>query len=174
MKRLVVMRHAKSDWSSGARRDHDRPLSGRGKRAAERMGRLLSEIDQAPDLVVTSSAVRARRTAEIAAGAGRWGATIEVEPELYGTSPPAALTVVARTPDSVERLMIVGHEPTWSALVHELTGGAVQMKTATVAIIDLYLGTSWSWREPPTGELVAVLQPRHFSGVAVGEPDGEE
>lgn len=174
MKRLLVMRHAKSDWSSGARRDHDRPLNGRGKRAAQRMGRLLSELNEAPDLVVTSSAKRARRTAELAAGAGDWGVAIEVEPDLYGTSPSAALTVVARTPDSVDRLLIVGHEPTWSALVHALTGGAVQMKTATVAIIDLFLGATWSWNEPPTGELVAVLQPRHFSDVPVSRLDEEQ
>ena len=163
MKRLLVMRHAKSDWAAGALLDHDRPLNARGKRAAERMGALLAEIDQVPELVVSSSAVRARRTAELAAAAGDWPGPIEIEPELYGTSAGGALRVVAATPDSVERLMVVGHQPTWGALVAELTGGAVQMKTATVAIVDLMLGREWAFDEPLQGELVALLQPRHFA-----------
>ena len=126
------------------------------------MGTLLADIGQVPELVVTSSAVRARRTAELAAEAGAWGAAIEIEPDLYGTSADATLRIVSSTPDNIDRLMIVGHEPTWGAVVAALTGGAVQMKTATIAIIDVMLGQSWSSPEPLHGELVALLQPRHF------------
>ncbi|HSF84438.1 MAG TPA: histidine phosphatase family protein [Acidimicrobiia bacterium] len=163
MKRLLVMRHAKSDWSAGALRDHDRPLNARGVEAARRMGTLLEEIGQVPDLIVSSSAVRARRTVELAAEAGEWGAPIRIEPGLYGTSAASAMRVVSTTAETVERLMIVGHQPAWGALVADLTGGAVQMKTATVAIIDLMLGRSWKLHEPAHGELVALLQPRHFA-----------
>lgn len=163
MKRLLVMRHAKSDWSAGALRDHDRPLNARGTAAAKRMGTLLTEIGQAPQLVVSSSAVRARRTAELAAAAGAWDAALEIEPDLYGTSAGGALRRIGATADDIERLMIVGHQPAWGAVVAELTGGAVQMKTATVAIIDLMLGRTWASDEPLYGELVALLQPRHFT-----------
>lgn len=167
MKRLLVMRHAKSDWSAGAATDHERPLSRRGVAAARRMGEVLDAIAEVPDLVVSSSAVRARTTAELAAEAGGWSTPISIEPELYGASPTSTLRIVARTSDDVERLMIVGHQPTWGGVVHALTGAAAQMKTATVAIIELMLGASWWSDEPPFGELVAVLQPRHFSHVAI-------
>ncbi len=162
MKRLLIMRHAKSDWSAGFARDHDRPLAGRGTRAAELMGRLITECDQEPDLVVTSSAVRARTTAELAAAAGSWDCPIEITEALYGTSPQGALSVVRQTSDNIDRLMIVGHEPTWSGLVHTLTGGTVQMKTATVVIVDLLVGRSWDGGDLMQGEIVAVLQPRLF------------
>ncbi len=163
MKRLLVMRHAKSDWSAGVSLDHDRPLNRRGTKAARRMGRLLTEIDEVPELTITSSAVRARHTAELAAEAGAWGTPVEVEPDLYGTSVEGTLAVVAGAAESVDRLMIVGHQPTWGGVVFALTGASVQMKTATVAIVELMLGRSWESVEPPMGELAALLQPRHFT-----------
>lgn len=163
MKRLFVMRHAKSDWSAGAANDHERPLNGRGTRAAGAMGRLLTEIGQVPELIISSSAVRARTTAELAARAGGWDAPIVVEPALYGTSPEGALRVVTTAPQHVASLMVIGHEPTWSGFVALLTGGAVQMKTATVAIIDVMVGGSWDIDISTHGELVTLLQPRHFA-----------
>lgn len=169
MKRLLVMRHAKSDWDAGYARDHDRPLSKRGKRAAATMGRLLADIQEVPELVVSSSATRAHTTADLAAHAGSWMCPIEVSGDLYGTSPGEALRIIHRTPDQVDRLMVVGHEPTWSGLVHRLTGGAVQMKTATVVIIDLLVGRSWDSGDMVQGEIVAVLQPRHFEYVRTDE-----
>ncbi len=157
------MRHAKSDWGASAPSDHQRPLNRRGRRAAETMGRLLAGIGEIPELAISSSAVRARRTVEIAAETGEWGTEIEVTDDLYGTSPDGALAVIASAPDDVDRLMVVGHEPSWSGLVHRLTGAAVQMKTATVAIIDVYTGRSWTGADQFQGEIVTVLQPRHFS-----------
>jgi phosphohistidine phosphatase len=173
VKRLLIMRHAKSDWNAGARRDHERPLNRRGRNAAALMGRLLTQIDEVPDLVVTSSAMRARTTAEIAAEAGGWRAPVQVSEELYDTTPGEAVGQIGATPDEVERLMLVGHQPTWGGLVHRLTGATVQMKTATVAVIDLYLGTSWDVDEPVIGEIVTVLQPRHFADAAVGDDTGQ-
>ncbi len=164
------MRHAKSDWGAGAPSDHQRPLNRRGRRAAETMGRLLAGIGEVPELAISSSAIRARRTVEIAAASGEWDTEIEVTDDLYGTSPHGALAVIATAPDEVERLMVVGHEPSWSGLVHRLTGAAVQMKTATVAIIDVYTGRSWTGAGRLQGEIVTVLQPRHFAdgGAAIG------
>lgn len=126
------------------------------------MGKLLSRLGETPDLIVTSSAVRARETALLAADAGEWGCeTIEVD-DLYGTSAGGALRVASRTPDAVDRLMLVGHQPTWGYLVRALTGAAVEMKTATVAAVDLRMA---SWRHAPeaAGTLAYLLQPRLFS-----------
>ncbi len=127
------------------------------------MGELLARTGEYPDLVLTSSAVRARRTAELADAAGGWGAEIRVHPELYGASPDGALQVARSAPDGLERVMLVGHEPTWSMLVHQLTGGRVAVKTATVVGIDI---ASIRWDSLPRsgGTLSYVLQPRMFSG----------
>lgn len=160
MRRLMVMRHGKSDWSIGAP-DHQRPLNERGRRAADAMGRLLAGMGEAPGHVITSSAVRANTTAQRAGEAGDWDAEVQVTRDLYMTDPFGALEVVVGAP-AVERLMVVGHEPTWSALVAHLTGARAAMKTATVAIIDVHVA-EWANALEAGGELVALLQPRHFT-----------
>jgi phosphohistidine phosphatase len=159
------MRHAKSNWHSGATSDHERPLNERGLEAARTMGVVLARMGEVPDLAMTSSAVRARTTVDEAARAGRWASEIRVERGLYGTSPDGALGIISRAPDEVERLMVVGHQPAWGGLVFQLTGAATQMKTGTIAIIDLMLGSSWRPDDVLAGELVALLQPRHFADV---------
>ena len=161
--RLIIMRHGKSDWDGPASSDHDRQLAGRGIKAARRMGVVLGRMGEAPDLVLTSSAIRAKRTAEIAHEAGDWGAPIRVHPELYGTSPDGALSVARSAPDGMERVMLVGHEPTWSMLAYQLTGGRVMVKTATVVGIDM-AGSSWSRLPTSGGSIAYVLQPRLFEG----------
>lgn len=173
MKRLLVMRHAKSDWHAGAATDHERPLNRRGVEAARTMGFVIAQIDEIPDLVITSSAVRARRTVELAAEAGEWSSEIVVDRTLYGTSPQGALALIVRASQDVERLMVVGHQPAWGGLVHELTGGSVQMKTATIAIIDFAAEGSWRGSNTVSGELVAVLQPRHFTESGWAASDAE-
>lgn len=161
MKRLMIMRHGKSDWYAGAASDHARPLNRRGTKAAMTMGRVVHKMGEVPDLIYTSSATRARETALLAADAGDWGCEMIDVDDLYGTSAGGALAVAAQAPDVIERLMLVGHEPTWSYLVHSLTGASVEMKTATVAAIDLTM-SSWKHAPEATGTLAFLLQPRMF------------
>jgi phosphohistidine phosphatase len=162
MKRLLILRHGKSDWYAGAATDHERPLNKRGTGAAMTMGRVLTRIGEQPNLIFTSSAVRARETALLASDAGGWECEMVELDELYGTSAAGALEVAARAPDEVERLMLVGHEPTWSYLVYALTGASVQIKTATLAAVDL---DAMSWDEAPIapGSLAYLLQPKLFT-----------
>lgn len=162
MRRLILFRHGKSDWHAPSGSDHDRPLNRRGTAAAETMGRVLTRAGLVPDHVITSSAVRARTTLELARSAGGWGSTIEESGTLYGTTAGGALSVAAEAPADVESLMLVGHEPTWSDLAHHLTGGYVTVKTATVIGIDLPID---SWRHVDTrGSLAFLFQPRDFTG----------
>ena len=162
MRRLILMRHGKSDWDAPFGSDHERPLSKRGVRAATVMGGVLANAGLVPDHAITSSAVRARTTLELAMEAGSWDSTMEVSGALYGTSPGGALEVAAGAPPEAEALMLVGHEPTWSALAYHLTGGAVQMKTATVVGIDIPVD-GWHRLPAVNGDLAFVLQPRHFT-----------
>lgn len=161
MKRLMILRHAKSDWNAGASSDHQRPLNRRGTAAAMTMGKVLADMGETPDLIYSSSAQRARETAMLANESGDWGCEIVEIDELYGTSAGGALQIAAAAPDTVERLMLVGHEPTWGYLVRSVTGAAVTMKTATVAGIDLRMET-WKHAPDATGALAYLLQPRLF------------
>jgi phosphohistidine phosphatase len=126
------------------------------------MGRLLASEGHVPQLVVTSSAVRARSTASLANEAGDWGAEVVLEPGLYGSGADAAVQVAASSPN-VDRLMLVGHQPTWSILVSILTGSSVDMRTATAAVIDFDV-SEWSEVVGATGEVVAEYQPRDYEG----------
>ncbi len=162
MKRLIILRHAKSDWYAGAASDHARPLNRRGTAAAITMGRVLARIGEVPDLVYTSSATRAKETVLLAADAGDWDSEVQEVDDLYDASANAALKVAARAPDNVERLMLVGHQPAWGYLVRSVTGAVVNMKTATVAGIDMHLD-SWQHAPEAMGSLTYLLQPRMFN-----------
>jgi phosphohistidine phosphatase len=162
MKRLLLMRHAKSDWGAAFRSDRERPLNRRGTAAAMTMGRLLARVGEIPDLVYASSAVRATETALLAAASGDWGIEPVTFEELYGASPDDTLAVVGGAPAAVDRLMIVGHQPTWGQLLQSLTGSAAQIKTATVAAVDLAID---AWDQAPwsRGALAYLLQPKLFT-----------
>jgi len=160
MKRIYLLRHAKSDWSADYEADHDRPLNKRGRGAAQQMGEFLTAIEQAPDLVVTSSAVRARDTAELAMSAGSWSCPVEVTRDLYAASPSAVMQLVHIHTGSHDRLLLVGHQPTWSELVSALIGGGVvRMPTAAIARVDLDID-GWAEVEFGAGTLSWVVTPK--------------
>ncbi len=159
MKRLILLRHGKSDWDAGAPSDHARPLAQRGVRAARAVGHFLARSGAVPDLVRTSSAVRARTTAELAAEAGRWPCPIEVVAALYGASPGDVVRLVREQPEEAGSVMLVGHEPTWSSLASLLTGGArFRVKTATAIALDFTSG--WAGVSPGDAEVGWVIQAR--------------
>lgn len=160
MRTLLLMRHGKSDWNADYDGDHDRPLNERGVRSAHVIGRVLTEERETPDLIITSTAVRARTTAQLAVEAGGWDCEIVLEPRLYGSGADVAVQVAAAAPQ-VGRLMLVGHQPTWSILVGVLTGDQVDMKTATVASIGFDID-DWSQLASARGTVDAVYQPRDY------------
>jgi phosphohistidine phosphatase len=164
MKTLLVMRHAKSEWGAAFGDDHERPLTRRGMKAARRMGAWLSASDAVPDLVISSTAVRALTTVELAAEAGEWGCKIVTSRDLYTGGPETVLEAIREIDDSVGRLLIAGHEPTWSTLVGWLIGGGrVKMPTAAVACLDLPEG-GWIDLAPATCELRWLVTPKTLKG----------
>ena len=153
MPELLIMRHAKSDWGVGLSSDRERPLAKRGVKAARRMGRFISKIGAVPELVLSSPAERAKTTAELAAKSGRWGVGVAIVPSFYGGMWTDVVAGVLAAGASVERVLVVGHEPTWSDLVSVLTGGnQVAMPTAGLACVGIP-GTGWSKLGPGCGEL---------------------
>jgi phosphohistidine phosphatase len=161
MRRLYVLRHAKSDWTVGAR-DHARPLNGRGVRSAEAIGRVLGQAGEKPAKIVSSTATRARSTAELVMDAAGWDLPLVLSDDLYLTSVAGTLDVVAAEGGELDSLMIVGHEPTWSNVIEYLTGGIVEVKTATVVALDTHGG--WTTLRERSCSLGFILHPRLFMG----------
>ena len=89
MKTLLILRHAKSSWKEQDLQDHDRLLNKRGKNDAPRMGKLLKDENLIPDLIMSSTAVRAKKTAELVAKACKYKGKIVLNHSLYGTEHPA-------------------------------------------------------------------------------------
>lgn len=154
MKRLLLLRHAKSSWDDGSLPDHERPLNNRGKKAAPRMGRFLRDRKLVPDLILSSTAVRARKTAEAVAEAGGYSGETRLVERLY-LATPGTLLEVAQTepPDSVQRLMLVGHNPGMEDLVAILAGRRERFPTAALAVFDFEID---GWRSLELGRPVKL------------------
>jgi phosphohistidine phosphatase len=163
MKTLILFRHAKAGWDLESGDDHERPVADRGQKAARTMGRFLSQAQQVPDAVITSSAVRARTTVELAAAAGDWKCPVRVTRALYEATPFAVLEEVRAEPPERTSLLLAGHEPTWSELVSLLIGGGtLGMPTACMARIDFGV-ECWKAIDYGIGNLAWLLPAKVFT-----------
>ncbi|HJS20115.1 MAG TPA: histidine phosphatase family protein [Anaerolineales bacterium] len=159
MKTLLLLRHAKSSWKQADLADHDRPLNKRGKQTAPRMGALLREEDLVPDLILCSSAMRAHKTALLAAEACSYTGEIQQTRQLYHAEPQDFIEVLRQAAEENIRVLVVGHNPGLEMLVEELTGEAEVMPTAALAHIELSL-ERWSDLDLETEcRLVKVWRP---------------
>lgn len=164
MKRLLVMRHAKSSWDEAGVSDHDRSLNKRGLRAAPAMGNWLCEHGIIPQLVVTSSAKRARMTTDLVVDrleeASGSHIKVQVDTQLYLGTPKAWLSQVPAYCAAEDCVMIVGHNPGYENLIFELTGQVADMPTAAIAVIDIPIDDWSQMITPPRAELVHVWRPK--------------
>lgn len=159
MKTLLVLRHAKSSWKEEGVSDHDRPLNKRGKRDAPRVGELLLDEGLKPELIISSTARRARKTASKVASQCGYQGIIELQGTLYLAPPGAYLETLRKVDDALDRVLVVGHNPGLEQLVAQLTGQHTPLPTATLAQIELDITR---WRDINTqtrGNLIAVRQP---------------
>jgi phosphohistidine phosphatase len=130
------LRHASaSDRETWDRPDEGRPLTEKGRRQAERLGRFLAAAGFTPDAVITSPLVRARETAEIVAGLV--GVTPRIEPRLGEPLDLATLDAILDDAGNPRRPMIVGHDPDFSELVSELVGAPILMRKGALARVDV-------------------------------------
>ena len=160
MARLYVLRHGKSDWGTGDP-DHERPLNERGVRASVAIGEALRRAREQPDLILSSSAVRALTTAGLVREAAGWDVPLDTTRDLYDTSVDGTLSVLSDVGGDMERLMIVGHQPAWGEVVGYLTGARVTMKTGAVAALDTDAG--WKTLREDCCTIGFVLHPRLFT-----------
>jgi phosphohistidine phosphatase len=161
MKTLLLMRHAKSSWKDEMLADHDRPLNKRGKRDAPRMGMLMREEGLAPDLILSSSAMRAFRTAELAAEACGFDGEILVNRDLYAAGPESFFEALEQIPDECNLVLAIGHNPGMEELLEGLTDEVQAMPTAALAQIELDID-HWADLQEKSGRLVELWLPRNL------------
>lgn len=161
MKTLLILRHAKSSWDHPELADHDRPLNRRGFRDAPRMGRLLARRDVVPELILTSTANRARTTAELVAEASGFAGTFEEVPTLYHAGPETYFEVVRASAGDEDRVMVVGHNPGIQRLVAWLGGADERMPTAALAHVEIDVD-GWEGLDGAASRLVSLWRPREL------------
>ncbi len=161
-KTVLLFRHGKSDWNASYGRDHDRPLNSRGKRASRAMGRWLANTGPLPELILCSTAVRARATCDRARAAGAWTSDVRYERELYHAVPDVLLHYLQEVSDSIQTVMLVGHQPTWSMTATLLSGRPIDLfPTASMTRVDLSID-SWAHTMPGTGKLIWHQLPKRL------------
>ncbi len=162
MKQLLIMRHAKSDWNNSAQSDFERPLNERGRKSAPYMGQQLSKLGLVPDLIITSTAVRAQETCDAVAEACKIGEEkIDRNRDLYDGYIEEVRDVIKNTDDSINRLMIIGHNPTWTNLVTHFADTYSEMKTAEICVLE-FPGDKWKDISKKSCKLVKKMIPKVF------------
>lgn len=137
MKELILVRHAKSSWRDPSLDDHSRPLNKRGKRDAPEMGERLARRGCNPDLLISSSADRALKTARTIAGKlGYPRERIQVEERIYHAGVAELLAAIRGVDESVETLMMFGHNPGFTQLAN-LLGPRDIFNMPTCAVLHL-------------------------------------
>lgn len=167
MRTLTLLRHAKSAWDDPVERDFDRPLNGKGRRAAARMGRYMAEQALSFDRVIASPALRVIQTIEgVEDGYGQPLSTV-YDKRIYMASAATLLDVVRGTDDGCRRLLMVGHNPGLEdlvlLLVPESAGGAreeVEVKYPTATIVELSFEGSWADLDERMAVLTRFSRPR--------------
>ncbi|MCJ2143390.1 SixA phosphatase family protein [Methylobacterium sp. E-066] len=166
MRRLILLRHAKSDRPAGVA-DHERPLNDRGRRAAPAVGAHLAEAGFRPDLALVSTATRTRETWE-AVSTALGAPEVRFHREIYEAPSERILGVIRGAPDAAETVIVVGHNPGLGDLAAALAGEgprkertrlATEFPTAAYAVIDFETDT-WSAIGPGQGRLERFVRPR--------------
>jgi phosphohistidine phosphatase len=164
MKLLTLLRHTKSVQDPAYPIDRERPLAARGRDDAPLIGRQMARAGVAPQLIVTSPALRARETAQLFARAAAYGGDIPVAELIYLGTAEDLLDVVRALPDEVEHAMIVGHNPgleDLSALLIGVAPGGAGLRLPTGGTAHFELSVlEWSQTEAGRGLLLWLANPR--------------
>ena len=161
MRSIIIFRHGKSDWDAIYDRDHDRPLSKRGLKASKKMGLYLNKIKQIPEIVISSSAIRAKNTAKLALEHGNWFSELAIETKIYGGTSETLLNIIQSTNNKYRSVCLVGHEPTCSSFISLCTYHSQRFTTASMAKIN-FKTNSWGEIEFGKGILEWIKSPKQI------------
>ena len=154
--KICFLRHGEADWPNWDKPDDERPLTDRGCREMRRVAKFLDRLEFSVDAILTSPLPRASQTAEIVAE--RLCIGMQIEPKLaHGFSLERLRQMVGKVEG--ESVMVVGHEPEFSAVIEELTGGDIKISKAGIALVDANRGCTSGkllWLFPPKVAKAAV------------------
>ena len=154
--KICFLRHGEADWPNWDKPDDERPLTDRGRREMRRVAKFLDRLEFSVDAILTSPLPRASQTAEIVAE--RLCIGMQIEPKLvHGFSLERLRQMVGKVEG--ESVMVVGHEPEFSAVIEELTGGDIKISKAGIALVDANRGCTSGkllWLFPPKVAKAAV------------------
>ena len=170
MKKLILLRHAKSSWKDASLSDHDRPLNSRGKASAPVIGRWLVEGEHRPDIVLCSSSHRTCQTALLLKEAMPGLPDAIIEDDLYHASPGMMLARLRQLPSTSATAMIIGHQPGLSTLTRMLADGTEGRRcrrayehfpTAAAAVLELECG-EWVECDYQKARFIDFAKPREL------------
>ena len=169
MKSLLLMRHAKSDWGTPALDDFDRPLNERGVGAAPTMAHYIAANDLTPDLVMCSTALRARETWSLLAPHLGDEISVDFRDDLYNASSDDILAIIKSAPAAISRLMVLAHNPGMHELAVALAASARDPNEArrldnnlpTAALVVLSFAAN-QWSAIDRGVLDRFIRPREL------------
>jgi phosphohistidine phosphatase len=162
MKKVLLMRHAKSSWKDPSLADFERPLNKRGKRDAPRMGAFLMDTDIKIDIILSSPAKRARQTVKRFLREYSFDGKLILEDELYHSDHTIYIDLLNNLPNEIDSIMIVGHNPEMDYFLDTVCDVYEHMPTGAIAVINLPID---DWKEINTeisGELVSFWKPREI------------
>lgn len=164
MRSIYLVRHAKSSWDSHGLADRDRPLNGRGKNDALKMGRLLAERNEVPELIISSPAKRAFSTAKrIANELGYKVKHIEKNELLYMADTEEFFTVITETPKKVHKLMLFSHNYGITYFANYISGSNIEnIPTCGIVRVD-FEAESWKDIANQKGKLIYFEYPKMYS-----------
>jgi phosphohistidine phosphatase len=162
MKTLFLLRHAKAENGSPASPDSDRALNDRGTKEAEAVGTLIRKQNLVLDLVLSSSAKRARDTTELVLASGKQAVDVRYDQRIYDAGPLLLSEVVSQIEDRRSSVLLVGHNPGIEELMQLLTGRVEHMATGTLAKIDLN-ADRWNQALEEKGSLDWIVKPKELA-----------
>ena len=160
-KRLIIMRHAKSSWTSGATSDHQRPLNKRGRRAAPRVGGRLRDLGWTPDLVIASDSERTRETWQYMQAEFPHSIKEHFSNAFYHGGLAAIASACTMLTEDISTLLVLGHNPGWEDAVADLSGKWVRMTTANAALLESH-AEDWAEAIDASWVLVELLRPKEL------------
>jgi len=148
--KICFLRHGEADWPDWDKPDDERPLTERGRKEMKRVAKLLDRLKLSADAILTSPLSRASQTAEIVAK--RLGIELKTDPALaHGFNLARLRRLLGKA--EADCVMVVGHEPEFSEVIKELTGGEIKLSKAGVALLEVNRGCT-------SGKLIWLFPPK--------------
>jgi phosphohistidine phosphatase len=162
MKKLYIIRHAKSDWDDTSLDDYDRPLNKRGEKNAPFMGKILFNKKVNPDLIISSPALRAITTAQLIAKEVNYSKAITPNQYIYEAYVTALQEIVTYINDAYDTVFLIGHNPGVSALAYMLCG--LKESLPTCAVVEIQFDcNSWMDANKENSKLISFDYPKKYN-----------